>query len=204
MATAYVDGLERAAAAGVDLAPIASVASVFLSRIDAKVDPLLDEIGTPEAAALRGTAAVAGARASYEAFREIFTSPRWNDLAAAGARVQRPLWASTGVKDPSYPDTRYVDELIAPDVVNTMPEKTLEAVLDHARLPAGDGPVDTLTPHIATAHEQLDGLLRLGVPYEQLLADLTREGVESFIDSWNHLLETVSTALTDARNTRNA
>lgn len=199
VATAYVDGLERALAAGVDLAPIASVASIFLSRIDAKVDPLLDEIGTSEAAELRGTAAIAGARASYAAFQEIFSSPRWNDLAAAGAHVQRPLWASTGVKDPAFADTRYVDELLAPDVVNTMPEKTLQAAIDHARLPEGTGPVDTVTPHVELAQEQLAGLLRLGVPYEQLLAELTSEGVASFIASWENLLQTVTTSLSNAR-----
>ena len=200
MANAYLDGLELALAAGVDLAPIASVASVFLSRIDAKVDPALDEIGSPEAAALRGTAAIAGARAAYGAFTQIFGSPRWEDLAAAGAHVQRPLWASTGVKDPSYPDTRYVDELLAPDVVNTMPEKTLLASADHARLAEGTGPLDTITPHLQEAEDQLAQLVRIGVPYTELLDDLTREGVASFISSWENLLQTVTTSLTDARN----
>lgn len=199
VAHAYVDGLERAHDAGVDLAPIASVASVFLSRIDAKVDPVLDELGTPEAAALRGTAAIAGARAAYEAYQEIFSSPRWEDLAADGAHAQRPLWASTGVKDPTFFDTRYVDELIAPDVVNTMPEATLQASADHARLPAGDGAVDTVTPNIAEATEQLDALLRVGVPYEALLAELTKEGVASFIASWENLLATVTDSLEKAR-----
>lgn len=201
VANAYVDGLERAQVAGLDLSRIASVASVFLSRIDAAVDPQLTEIGTPEALALKGTTAVAGARASYGAFREIFTSPRFTDLAEAGAHVQRPLWASTGTKNPDYPDTLYVDQLVAPDVVNTMPEKTLLASLDHARVPA-EGPFDTVTDAVEDALATLAEVERVGVPYADVLAQLTREGVASFISSWESLLETVTRSLDAAAEGR--
>src|SRR5699024_6519574 len=124
---------ERAQQAGVDLTTIRSVASIFLSRIDAKVDDSLAEIGTDEAMGLRGRAAIAGARLCYEVFEEVFETPRFAALAADGAHRQRPLWASTGTKNPDYPDTMYVDELVVADVVNTMPRKTLEAVEDHSR-----------------------------------------------------------------------
>lgn len=199
VANAYVDGLEQAHVAGVDLSTIASVASVFLSRIDAAVDPLLTEVGTEEALGLRGRTALAGARVSYEAFTEIFSSPRFTDLAAAGAHVQRPLWASTGTKNPDYPDTLYVDELVAPDVVNTMPEQTLRAAADHARVPEGDGPFDTVTPNVADAHAVLEAVVRVGVDYDGALADLERDGVSSFIASWENLLLTVADSLEQAR-----
>lgn len=199
VANAYVDGLEQALVAGLDLPTISSVASVFLSRIDAAVDPLLDEIGTEEALDLRGRTAIAGARVSYEAFGEIFGSPRWEALAAAGAQVQRPLWASTGTKNAAYPDTLYVDELVARDVVNTMPEKTLLASLAHARLPEGEGPVDTVTGAFAEAHAVLDGVVRAGVDLTAVLADLERDGVASFISSWENLLATVADSLERAR-----
>lgn len=198
VANAYLAGLETAQVAGLDLSKITSVASVFLSRIDAKVDPHLDAIGTSEAAELRGQAALAGARASYGEFRTIFSSPRWQSLADAGANVQRPLWASTGTKDPSFPDTLYVDQLLAADVVNTMPEKTLLASADHASFATAEGPVDTITPAIASSLEVLASLVRLGVPYDELLAELETEGVASFIASWENLLGTVEASLAAA------
>lgn len=198
VALAYLDGLERAKAAGLDLSVIASVASVFLSRIDAKIDPVLEGIGTPEALELRGTAAIAGARATYGAFLEIVGSPRWQALAEAGAQVQRPLWASAGTKNAEYPDTMYVDQLVVADVVNTMPEKTLLASFDHARLPAGEGAFDTVTGAVTDAQATLEAVVRVGVPYEEIIATLTREGVDSFIASWENLLGTVTAALQDA------
>lgn len=198
VALAYLDGLERAKAAGLDLSVIASVASVFLSRIDAKIDPVLEGIGTPEALELRGTAAIAGARATYGAYLEIVGSPRWQALAEAGAQVQRPLWASTGTKNAEYPDTMYVDQLVVADVVNTMPETTLLASFDHARLPAGEGAFDTVTGAVADAQATLEAVVRVGVPYEEIIATLTREGVDSFIASWENLLGTVTAALQDA------
>ena len=136
---AFLDGLERARQAGRDLSPIASVASFFVSRVDTEVDARLDKIGTAAAARLRGRAAIANARLAYWHYERMLASPRWVALAAAGARPQRPLWASTSVKDPAYPDTRYVTDLVAPGVVNTMPEATLRAVADHGRIPAGLG-----------------------------------------------------------------
>lgn len=201
VANAYIAGLEMAHVAGLDLSKITSVASVFLSRIDAKVDPHLDAIGTPEATALRGHAAIAGAGASYGEFRTIFSSPRWQSLADAGANVQRPLWASTGTKDPAFPDTLYVDQLIAADVVNTMPEKTLQASFDHARFDTEQGPVDTITPALSSSLDVLGTLVRIGVPYDELLAELETEGVASFIASWENLLATVEASLAAASPT---
>ncbi|HLS24815.1 MAG TPA: transaldolase [Beutenbergiaceae bacterium] len=191
VAQAYLDGLERAQQAGVDLGAIRSVASIFLSRIDTKVDAALDDIGTDQARAVRGRTAVAGARLAYQVFQEIFTSPRFEELAGAGAHVQRPLWASTGTKDPAYPDTMYVDELVTADVVNTMPAATLAAVADHS--PATGA--DTAQGRYEEAQAVIDEVLRLGVDYEQILADLEAAGVESFIASWEELLETVGAEL---------
>jgi len=194
VAQAYVDGLEHAEAAGIDLSTIRSVASLFLSRIDAKVDAALDEVGGSAAAELRGTAAIANARLAYEIYEEVFTTPRF--AALAGANRQRPLWASTGTKDKAYPDTMYVDELVTSDVVSTMPRATLEAVADHS--PAtGD---DVVRGTYEASREQLDEIARLGVPYDQILADLETAGVESFEKSWAELLETITTGLAgDAR-----
>ena len=127
-------GLEQAAAAGRDISRLASVASFFVSRVDTEVDSRLDKIGTPEAAALRGKAAIANARLAYELYEQRIATPRWQALLAAGAKVQRPLWASTSTKDPAFEDTMYVVELVAPDTVNTMPEATLRATADHAKL----------------------------------------------------------------------
>ncbi|HEY3604141.1 MAG TPA: transaldolase, partial [Sporichthyaceae bacterium] len=129
---AFLDGMERAHRSGTALPTIGSVASFFVSRVDTEIDKRLDKLGTQAAKALRGKAAVANARLAFEAYEEVFSSPRWQALAAAGAKVQRPLWASTGVKDPAYPDTMYVDDLVTAGVVNTMPEATMNAVADHS------------------------------------------------------------------------
>ena len=188
---AYLDGLERAQQAGVDLTTIRSVASIFLSRIDAKVDDSLAEIGTDEAMGLRGRAAIAGARLCYEVFEEVFETPRFAALAADGAHRQRPLWASTGTKNPDYPDTMYVDELVVADVVNTMPRKTLEAVEDHS--PATGA--DTVHGTYEQSKKVLDDVVRVGVPYDKLLAELESEGVSKFEKSWDELLQTVRDGL---------
>ncbi len=141
------------------------MASFFVSRVDTEVDARLEKIGTPEALELRGTAAIANARLAYEAYEQVLATDRWKALAASGARVQRPLWASTGVKNPEYPDTRYVDDLVAPDTVNTMPEKTLEAVLDHGQVGR-----ETVRPYYAQAHEAFARLAAVGID----LADVVR------------------------------
>src|ERR1700722_15395863 len=155
---AFLDGLERARQAGRNLSRIASVASFFVSRMDTEVDARLDKIGTPEAAALRGRAAIGKAPLAYQHYERMLASPRWNALAAAGARPQRPLWASTSVKDPTYPDTRYVTDLVAPNVINTMPEATLRLVADHGVIPA-----DSVRDFYADAHHVLDQLAAAGV-----------------------------------------
>ena len=183
---AFLEGLERAKANGHDLAPIASVASFFVSRVDAAIDPRLDEIGSPEAADLRGKAAIANARLAYGVYEEVVASGRWQALAAAGAKPQRPLWASTGVKDKAYPDTRYVDELVVAGVVNTMPEATLQAVYDH-----GDFRGDTVTGTQAEAQDVIDRLAGLGIAIDEVTDQLEREGVDKFEKSWAELLDTV-------------
>src|SRR5205823_2778651 len=155
---AYLSGLEQAASNGLDLTGIHSVASFFVSRVDTEVDNRLEKVGTPEALALRGKAALANARLAYEAYEEVLASPRWQALAAQGALVQRPLWASTGVKNPAYEDTMYVDGLVAPDTVNTMPEKTFDAVADHGRITG-----DTVRPAYGEAHRTVDELAAVGI-----------------------------------------
>ncbi|MCC2313096.1 transaldolase [Cellulomonas xiejunii] len=190
---AFVDGLEQARAAGLDLAPIASVASFFVSRVDAAIDPLLDALGTDEAAALRGTAAIANARLAWGVYQDVVTSERWQALAAAGARPQRPLWASTGVKDPAYPDTRYVDELVVAGTVNTMPEKTLEAVEDH-----GDVRGDTVTGTQEASATLLDRIEALGISVDDVTEQLEVEGLQKFEASWAELLTTVEAGLARA------
>lgn len=187
---AYAAGLEAARAAGVNLAPVASVASFFVSRVDGAIDPLLDEIGTPQAADLRGRTAIANARLAFAAFEQFTATPRWQELADSGARPQRPLWASTGVKDPSYPDTLYVDELVTRGVVNTMPEKTLQAVADHGSVPS-----ESITTQYADARSVLAALAELGISLASVTTELEREGVEKFEKSWDELLETVRTGL---------
>ncbi|WP_372595296.1 transaldolase [Actinotalea sp.] len=191
---AFQSGLEQAHAAGIDLAPIASVASFFVSRVDSAVDALLDELTAPEASALRGYTAIANARLAYEVHEQTLASHRWQALAAAGAHPQRPLWASTGVKDPRYPDTRYVVELVAPGVVNTMPDATLEAVADHGVVRG-----DTVTREYPEARATLEALGEVGIDLDAVTADLEAEGVRKFESSWTELLETVDAALTNAR-----
>ncbi len=191
---AFTSGLEQARTAGLDLTAIGSVASFFVSRVDSAVDARLDALGSAQAAGLRGTAAIANARLAYEEFGRWRSTERWQALAAAGAHVQRPLWASTGVKDPAYRDTRYVEDLVAPDVVNTMPEKTLQAVADHGRITG-----DTIGPNIEAAHRVLDALARLGVDLDAVTDELEREGVQKFEASWAELLDTVGKGLVRER-----
>ncbi len=189
---AFLDGLERARRAGHDLSRIASVASFFVSRVDAEVDKRLEKLGTSEAEALRGQAAIANARLAYQRHERVFSSERWRALEALGARPQRPLWASTGVKDPTYDDTRYVVELVAPGVVNTMPEATLHAVADHGKVRG-----DTVRNTYGEAQRVLDELERLGVSYDDVTRTLEDEGVHKFAASWEELLRSVGAELAD-------
>jgi transaldolase len=188
---AFLTGLEQARLGGRDLAQIHSVASFFVSRVDTEVDRRLDAIGTAEAAALRGKAGVANARLAYHAYEEVFSTPRWANLEADGAHKQRPLWASTGVKDPAYRDTMYVEELVAPNTVNTMPTKTMRAVADHREISG-----DQVTGHDDDARNVLDALERLGIPYADVVTVLEREGVEKFATSWAELRSDVQAELT--------
>jgi transaldolase len=180
---AYISGLETyAQAEGAELSTVASVASFFISRVDTEVDRRLDAIGTPAALALRGKAAVAQGKLAYRLFQEMFSGPRWQALADQGARVQRPLWASTSTKNPAYPDTLYVDELIGPDTVNTLPDATIEAFADHGTLTRRvDADVDA-------ADAVWQGLADVGVDMDDVAATLEREGVASFEKSFDELL----------------
>ncbi|KTR37940.1 MULTISPECIES: transaldolase [Rothia] len=189
---AYLTGLERALEQGRDLSKIHSVASFFVSRVDSEVDARLEQIGTEQALALKGRAGLANARLAYQVFQEAFSSERWKLLAEAGAVVQRPLWASTGTKDPAYPDTMYVDGLVAPDTVNTLPEKTLEAAADHAEVTG-----DTITGTYDDSERVLNELEQLGISYQEVVEKLEREGVDKFVASWEELLETVTANLHD-------
>jgi transaldolase len=191
---AYLTGLEQAKAAGKDLSTIHSVASFFVSRVDTEVDARLEAIGTDEAKALKSKIGVANAQLAYEVFTDAFATDRAKELLAAGANVQRPLWASTGVKDPSLPDTLYVTELAVANVVNTMPEKTLEATFDHGVIEG-----DRVSGSYAAANEVLAAIAAQGVSYDEVTALLEKEGVEKFIVSWNELLDTVSAALEAAK-----
>ncbi len=193
---AFLTGLEQARLHGLDLSAIHSVASFFVSRVDSEVDARLARLDAPEAAQLRGKAGVANARLAYRAYEEVFATPRWANLADDGAHAQRPLWASTGVKDPSYPDTLYVTELVAPNTVNTMPRATLEAVADHGEISG-----DSVRGSYDAADVILDDLERLGISYHDVVETLEREGVEKFEASWQQLLERVSVALASARQT---
>jgi len=191
---AYLTGLEQAEAAGIDLSTIHSVASFFVSRVDTEIDKRLIEIGTADALALKSKGGIANARLAYELFQQEFATDRALALLDAGANRQRPLWASTGVKDPALPDTLYVTELVAPGVVNTMPEKTLEATSDHGVIEG-----DTVTGAFSDAGRVLDALASVGVDYDDVTLVLEREGVEKFIVSWHELLDTVRVALEAAR-----
>ncbi len=187
---AWLSGLEQAQQNGHDLSKIQSVASFFVSRVDTEIDKRLEKIGTPEALALRGKAAVANARLAYEAHQKVLASPRWVSLREQGAQKQRPLWASTGTKNPDYSPTLYIDDLIAPGVVNTMPEKTLWAVAEKGAVAP-----DTITPEFAAAHETMAALKAVGVDYDDVVEVLEREGVEKFSTSWQELLTQVQSAL---------
>jgi transaldolase len=190
---AFMAGLEAAAAAGRDLSKIASVASFFVSRVDTEVDERLDKIGTPEAEALRGKAALANARLAYELYEKKFATSRWSELSARGARVQRPLWASTSVKDPSLADTMYVVELVAPDTVNTMPEATLHATQAHGTLHG-----DTIHGTYDASRKVFEQLEGLGIGYDDVVTVLEQQGVQKFKASWNELLETIRTEMAAA------
>ncbi|HTV99224.1 MAG TPA: transaldolase [Streptosporangiaceae bacterium] len=190
---AFMAGLEAAAAAGRDLSKIASVASFFVSRVDTEVDERLDKIGTPEAEALRGKAALANARLAYELYEQKFAAPRWSELSARGARVQRPLWASTSVKDPSFADTMYVVELVAPDTVNTMPEATLHATQAHGTLHG-----DTIHGTYDASRKVFEQLEGLGIGYDDVVTVLEQQGVQKFEASWNELLDTIRTEMAAA------
>jgi len=183
---AYLAGLEQARDAGIDLGTIQSVASFFVSRVDTEIDARLEKIGTDEALALRGQAAVANARLAYAAFEEVLASERWRSLAAAGAHPQRPLWASTGVKNPAYSDTLYVTDLVVADTVNTMPEKTLLAFADH-----GEVTGDQVTGRAGEAQAVFDRIAAAGVDLEDVFVTLETEGVDKFKVSWTELVATV-------------
>jgi transaldolase len=190
---AYLTGLEKAADAGRDLFGITSVASFFVSRVDTAIDAEITEIGTDQALSLRGRAAIANARLAYEAFEQTLAGERWKQLmarSAGRARPQRPLWASTGVKDRAYRDTMYVEELIAPHTVNTMPGKTLAAFADH-----GEVRGDTISETYEQARAHFDALKQLGVDYQGLIDGLEEQGLNKFADSWRELAQTVSDEL---------
>ena len=184
---AYLTGLETLASGGGDISKVRSVGSFFISRVDTEVDKRLDAIGTPEAAELRGKAAVAQGKLAYELFQQTFSGPRWEALAAKGACVQRPLWASTSTKNPALPDTLYVDTLVGPDTVNTMPEVTLEAFLDHGTV------ARTADAGLDDAHETWKQLDKIGVDLDDVADVLEAEGVASFMKAYDDLLASLDT-----------
>ncbi len=179
---AYLSGLEAYEG---DLSRVRSVASFFVSRVDTEVDRRLEAIGTDAALSLRGRAAVAQAKLAYELFRSRFSGPRWEALAARGAHLQRPLWASTSTKNPAYPDTLYVDELIGPDTVNTMPEATITAFEDHGTL------ARTVDRDVEAAHRVMDDLAEVGVEMAEVSHTLEQEGVAAFAKSFDELMTTL-------------
>jgi transaldolase len=187
---AFLAGIEQAKANGHDLSKIGSVASFFVSRVDTEVDKRLDKIGSDEAKSLRGKAAIANARLAYEAYTKVFGTDRWKALAGAGAQPQRPLWASTSTKNPDYKDTIYVEELIAPGVVNTMPESVIFAFEDH-----GEVPGDTVTGAYEDARKVMSDLAAVGVDVDDVVQVLEDEGVDKFEASWKELLEGVQKSL---------
>ncbi|MET8234813.1 transaldolase [Micromonospora sp. NPDC005298] len=196
---AFLAGLEKAKANGHDLSKIGSVASFFVSRVDAEVDKRLEKIGSDQAKALRGKAAVANAQLAYERYSEVFSSDRWKALAAAGAHPQRPLWASTSTKNPDYRDVIYVEELIAPGTVNTMPESVIHAYADH-----GETRGDTVTGAYDAARKVFADLESVGVDMDDVIATLEREGVEKFETSWQELLDGVRKSLEAAAKGKGA
>jgi transaldolase len=188
---AYLSGLE---ACGGDLSGVHSVASFFVSRVDTEVDRRLEAIGSPEALALRGKAAVAQAKLAYQQFSSAFTGPRWEALAARGAHLQRPLWASTSTKNPAYPDTLYVDSLIGPDTVNTLPDATIEAFADHGTI------ARTIDGDLDEVHAVWTALADVGVDMDDVGAQLEREGVSSFQKSFDELLGALTTKANELRH----
>jgi transaldolase len=194
---AFMAGMEQAKANGHDVASMASVASFFVSRMDTEVDKRLDKIGTEEARALRGKAAIANAQLAYEHYEAAFATPRWRALAEAGVKPQRPLWASTSTKNPDYRDVMYVEELVAPGVVNTMPEPTIHAFADHGQVRTG-----IVQTRYASAKAILDQLEALGISYADVTATLEREGVEKFEASFVELGNSVKTQLEAVRGTK--
>ncbi|WP_210502350.1 transaldolase [Nocardioides xinjiangensis] len=193
---AYVTGLERAADNGHDLAGIHSVASFFVSRVDTEIDKRLEAVseGPGTDPSLRGKAGVANARLAFQMYEEFFTGERWEALAAKGARRQRPLWASTGVKNPDYDDTMYVVDLVVEGTVNTMPEKTLDAVADH-----GEVRGDRVRPFYDDAHAHMHALAEAGIDYDDVIEALIKEGVDKFVTAWDELQSTLSASLDSAR-----
>ncbi|MEN4472885.1 transaldolase [Mycolicibacterium cosmeticum] len=191
---AYLEGLEKAKEAGHDLSKIHSVASFFVSRVDTEIDARLEKLGSEEALALRGQAGVANARLAYAAYEEVFGGERFAKLKESGARVQRPLWASTGVKNPDYSDTLYVTELVAPNTVNTMPEKTLEAVADHGVITG-----DTISGTAEASQQVFDKLSAIGIDLTDVFLVLENEGVDKFEKSWGELLEATQGQLDAAK-----
>jgi transaldolase len=189
---AFMAGLENAA--GHDISQLRSVASFFVSRVDTEVDERLDKLGTPEAEALRGKAALANARLAYELYEQKIGTPRWSALSARGAHVQRPLWASTSVKDPSFADTMYVVELVAPDTVNTMPEATLHATQAHGKIRG-----DTIRGTYDESRQVFEQLEALGIGYDDVVTVLENQGVQKFEASWNELLDTIKTQMSTAK-----
>ncbi|MEV0599138.1 transaldolase [Streptomyces sp. NPDC050315] len=187
---AYLAGLEKAKSLGLELDKIHSVASFFVSRVDTEIDKRLDGVGTDEAKALKGKSALANARLAYQAYEEVFSSDRWAALEKAGANKQRPLWASTGVKDPELKDTLYVEQLVAPNTVNTMPEATLEASADHADITG-----DTVRGGYEQAQADIDALAKVGVSYDEVVQLLEDEGVDKFEAAWNDLLKSTEAEL---------
>jgi transaldolase len=187
---AYLAGLEQAAANGHDISAIASVASFFVSRVDTEVDKRLTKTGTPEALALKSKAAIANARLAYELYEQKLATDRWKALAAKGAKVQRPLWASTSTKDPSLPDTMYVVDLVADDTVNTMPEATLHATADHGVLRG-----DTIHGTYEESRALFASLEALGISYDDVVQVLEDEGVSKFEVSWNEMLQQIKNEL---------
>jgi transaldolase len=195
---AFFAGLEQAKENGHDLSTLSSVASFFVSRVDTEVDKRLDKLGSEQAKAMRGKAAIANTRLAYERYEKKFASDRWKALEAAGAKLQRPLWASTSTKDPAYDDTMYVMDLVAPDTVNTMPAATIEAVADHGVLRGthtGAGGYDE-------ARQVFEDLAALGIHYDDVVDTLEAEGVQKFADSWTELLTSVTSQLDAAKESK--
>jgi transaldolase len=191
---AYLEGLEKAKAAGKDLSTIHSVASFFVSRVDSEIDKRLEATGDPQAGNLLGKAGIANARFAYKAYEKKFAGDRFKALRADGANTQRPLWASTGVKNPDYRDTMYVTDLAVPNTVNTMPEKTLQAFADHGEV-AGD----QVTTKYAEAQQVMDDLAKVGIDYDDVIEVLENEGVDKFVKSWDELTATVEDQMKGAK-----